>query len=112
MNPLRLANNDLQGLLFAGLRFAAQQVLSLPGNDRQRIVDLMRGACREFRQALQLHRLQALRLAGAQLLQRMMELIAILFELFQRQRGAARSRDRPARPAQQLGGERASPEER
>ena len=59
MNSPCLSNDDLQALAAARVGLAGQQVLSLPGDHGQGVVDFVSGACRQLRETAQLQFEQA-----------------------------------------------------
>jgi hypothetical protein len=75
VDPFRLADDRAQRASPIGIFFVGQQILALTRNNRQRIVDLVPSASRQFREGPQLQSVQALFLAGTLIGQDLLQLV-------------------------------------
>ena len=85
--PLRLADDRLEGALAHRLQLMAQKVLSLPGDDGQGVIDLVPGARGELRQSGQLQGLQPFPFPGTLLFQGLLQGIQIALQTLDQLRG-------------------------
>ena len=82
MDALGLSDDLLQYTLMCRFRFTVQKILSLTGDDGQRVIDLMAGAGGKLGQGIEFLNLQSFRLAGALFLDNAVQVIDILFQPF------------------------------
>jgi hypothetical protein len=88
VNPLRLGDDRLQRFLLARVAFMMEQVLSLAGDDGERVIDLMAGAGGELGQGFELASVEAVLLSCGLLLKCSMQLVQVALESFDNRRVA------------------------
>ena len=81
MMTCRALRADPSGVAHEPILFVTQQILGLPGNHRQRVVDLVPGPGGQFAQCGQLSHLQALRLALGQFFENAVQRVGLALQV-------------------------------